>query len=69
MRKHELYNAGIYCRLSKDDIGNGDSSSITTQKEMLSKYVRDNGWRIVDYYVEISTSSLIQCGYALKSVI
>ena len=52
MRKHELYNAGIYCRLSKDDIGNGDSSSITTQKEMLSKYVRDNGWRIVDYYVD-----------------
>lgn len=52
MKKHEQYNVGIYCRLSKDDISSGDSSSITSQKTMLGKYVRDNGWTVFDYYVD-----------------
>jgi DNA invertase Pin-like site-specific DNA recombinase len=53
MKKHEQYNVGIYCRLSKDDINGGsDSSSITSQKTMLEKYVRDNGWTLSDYYVD-----------------
>ena len=52
MKKHELYNVGIYCRLSIDDIGNGDSSSIATQKEMLSKYVHNHGWTVADCYVD-----------------
>jgi DNA invertase Pin-like site-specific DNA recombinase len=38
--------------LSKDDIGSGDSSSILSQKTMLEKHVRDNGWTIFDYYVD-----------------
>ena len=46
------YNAAIYCRLSRDDETHGDSSSIQTQKAMLSKYASDNGWRIADYYVD-----------------
>lgn len=50
--KHKHYNVGIYCRLSKDDIGNGDSSSIISQKSMLEKYVLDNCWTIYDYYVD-----------------
>lgn len=53
MKKHEQYNVGIYCRLSKDDdIRGGDSSSITSQKAMLEKYVRDNGWTIYDCYID-----------------
>lgn len=52
MKKHEQYHAGIYCRLSKDDVGNGDSSSILSQKAMLGKYVRDNGWTVFDHYID-----------------
>ena len=53
MKKHEHYNAGIYCRLSKDDdVRSGDSSSITSQKAMLEKYVRDNGWTVHDCYID-----------------
>ncbi|MCL2285028.1 MAG: recombinase family protein [Firmicutes bacterium] len=52
MKKREYYNVGIYCRLSKDDVGSGDSSSITTQKSMLEKYVHDNGWAVYDCYID-----------------
>jgi len=46
MKKHEQYSVGLYCRLSKDDLGSGDSSSIISQKTMLNKYVCDNGWNM-----------------------
>jgi DNA invertase Pin-like site-specific DNA recombinase len=53
MKKHEQYNVGVYCRLSKDDdVRSGDSSSITSQRAMLEKYVRENGWAISDCYVD-----------------
>jgi DNA invertase Pin-like site-specific DNA recombinase len=52
MKKQEQYNVGIYCRLSKDDIGAGDSSSIISQKCMLEKYVHDNGWAAYDCYID-----------------
>ena len=52
MKEREQYNAGIYCRLSKDDINSGDSSSIISQKTMLEKYVHDNGWNIYDCYID-----------------
>ncbi len=52
MKKHEQYSVGVYCRLSKDDIGNGDSSSITSQKTMLEQYVRDNQWALYDCYID-----------------
>lgn len=52
MKEHKQYSVGIYCRLSKDDIGGGDSSSILSQKAMLEKYVLDNGWTVFDYYVD-----------------
>ena len=52
MKKQEHYTAGIYCRLSKDDIGGGDSSSIISQKCMLEKYAGDNGWTVYDCYVD-----------------
>lgn len=51
-RYEQQYNVGIYCRLSKDDIGSGYSSSILSQKEILEKYVRENGWAIFDSYID-----------------
>lgn len=52
MKKQEQYNVGIYGRLSKDDIGSGDSSSIISQRSMLEKYVKDNGWTVFDCYMD-----------------
>ena len=40
----ENYIVGIYARLSRDDERAGESVSIENQKEMLSRYVREQGW-------------------------
>lgn len=45
------YNTGIYCRLSRED-GNDESQSISSQKEVLTKYVEDQGWTITDIYID-----------------
>ena len=39
----ENYIVGIYARLSRDDERTGESVSIENQKEMLSRYVREQG--------------------------
>ena len=46
------YNAAIYCRLSQDDERTGNSLSILNQKELLTEYVQENGWRVADYYID-----------------
>ena len=46
------YNTAIYCRLSKDDEKLGNSLSIQNQKALLTEYVQENGWHIVDYYID-----------------
>lgn len=52
MPKQTIYNAGIYVRLSKDDERAGESLSIENQKLILTKYVNEEGWNIVDTYVD-----------------
>ena len=42
----------LYCRLSKDDGNFGESSSIQSQKEILARYAKDNGFNNVSYYVD-----------------
>ena len=65
MEQQTFYNAAIYCRLSKDDDLHGESSSISTQKNLLTKYVTDNNWRVVDYYVDdgISGTTFERSGF------
>lgn len=45
------YNTALYLRLSKDDGTMSESSSIQTQKEMLTRYCRENGFAISQIYV------------------
>ena len=52
MQNNSDYNVGIYVRLSKDDERAGESLSIENQKLMLTKYVIEQGWRIVEIYVD-----------------
>lgn len=51
-----IYDVAIYCRLSKEDLKeNGDrdeSASIGTQKAILTDYVRQRGWHLVQTYVD-----------------
>ncbi len=58
MMIQHIYKAGIYCRLSSDDGTSGDSSSIQTQKLMLDKYCKEQGFTIYDYYIDDGYSEL-----------
>ena len=47
------FHVGIYARLSRDDNnGNLESMSIANQRQILSDYVTEKGWILVDEYVD-----------------
>ncbi len=52
MTKQSNYNAGIYVRLSQENERAGESLSIENQKMILTKYVAEQGWTLVDVYVD-----------------
>ena len=60
MAKQTIYNAGIYVRLSQEDMRAGESLSIENQKLILTKYVKEQGWNLVDTYVDAFTTDRIQ---------
>ena len=47
-----IYNCALYCRLSRDDELQGESNSITNQKEILKQYAKENNLNIYDIYVD-----------------
>ena len=46
----------LYCRLSQDNMLQGESNSITNQKAILKKYAEDNGFSNTVYYVDDGVS-------------
>ena len=46
----------LYCRLSQDDMLQGESNSITNQKAILKKYAEENGFRNPVFYVDDGVS-------------
>ena len=52
----KIYNVGIYARLSRDDERAGESVSIENQKEMLTRYVQEQGWNLISTYVDDGVS-------------
>lgn len=53
MIKQNRYDVGIYVRLSRDDNnGNLESMSISNQKQILSDYIQEKGWNLVETYVD-----------------
>ncbi|MDL2258616.1 recombinase family protein [Eubacteriales bacterium OttesenSCG-928-K08] len=54
----KIYNVAVYCRLSKDDGTELESQSINTQKQILIDYVKQNGWRVADIYVDDGFSGI-----------
>ena len=70
MSKQTNYNAGIYVRLSQEDMRAGESLSIENQKLILTKYVSEQGWNLENIYVDdertqwyISNSVIISRSY------
>lgn len=53
-----VLRAALYCRLSKDDMAQGDSESIRTQKAMLTQYAREHNFLVVEVYVDDGWSGL-----------
>lgn len=50
--KQLIYNAALYLRLSRDDELQSESGSISTQRQMLTQYCREQGLRVYDEYVD-----------------
>ena len=46
------YRAALYIRLSKEDESEGPSQSVKNQRSMLEEYVRQQGLRVYDTYVD-----------------
>ena len=46
----------LYCRLSQDDMLQGESNSITNQKAILKKFAEDNGFSNPVFYVDDGVS-------------
>ena len=47
-----IYNAALYCRLSKDDEQAGESVSIGMQKMILEKFCKKQGFCVVGVYAD-----------------
>lgn len=58
MKPAEIYHAGLYCRLSKDDDQQGESVSIANQRSILSSYCKERGYDIYDVYIDDGYSGL-----------
>lgn len=54
----EHWRAGIYLRLSKEDETQGRSESIANQQALLQRYAMEQGWEIMDYYIDDGYSGL-----------
>lgn len=50
--KQQNYRVAAYCRLSLDDETTGDSASIITQKQIIDRYIDQQGWTLVDTYID-----------------
>lgn len=47
-----IYRVAIYIRLSREDDKEGVSESVTNQKTLLVKYVKEHGFKIADIYID-----------------
>lgn len=54
----KIYNVGMYLRLSKEDETAGQSESIENQKKIITNYVLEHNWNIIDIYIDDGFSGL-----------
>ena len=58
MQQEQIYSAGLYLRLSKDDENEGESVSISTQRSILIDYCNANQYSIYKIYIDDGYSGL-----------
>ena len=58
MQQEQIYMAGLYLRLSKDDENKGESVSIGTQRAILTDFCVANHYSIHKYYIDDGYSGL-----------
>lgn len=63
------WNVGIYCRLSKDDELQGESASISNQRDMLTNYCNTQGFRIVEVFQDDGFTGLNMDRPGLKNLL
>ena len=51
-RDNSIFYTALYLRLSRDDEGAGESSSISTQRSILQEYAKTHGLSVADEYVD-----------------
>ena len=56
----KAWRAGIFCRLSKDDDLQGESASISNQRDMLTAYCRSKGFEVAGIYQDDGFTGLNQ---------
>lgn len=54
----KVYNAGIYLRLSKEDETSGQSESIENQKKIVTSYILEHNWNLIEIYADDGFSGL-----------
>ena len=52
MNNCKQFNTGLYLRLSREDETASVSESIQNQRDFLTRYVIENGWNLVEVYVD-----------------
>lgn len=52
MKSNQSLITALYCRLSQEDMLQGESNSIKNQRMILQKYAEDNGFRNLEFYVD-----------------
>lgn len=58
MNQQNSYQAGLYCRLSKDDYQREESVSISTQRSILTAHCHEKGYQVYKVYVDDGYSGL-----------
>lgn len=55
-QQNKVYSTALYLRLSREDEGEGESSSISSQRILLRQYTEKNGFIVYDEYIDDGVS-------------
>ena len=69
MPEKRIWKAAVYCRLSKDDDLDGESASISNQREMLTAYCEAHGFEVRRVYQDDGFTGLNQDRPGLKQLL
>ena len=56
MKSNQNLITALYCRLSQEDMLQGESNSIRNQRMILQKYAEDHSFRNLEFYVDDGTA-------------